>query len=267
MGALDDLHARVDDRMSRSAFEDAVTAVRERFHDLLDEEACALYVVAREGRLEPTDEDELRPGREVTLEGIVHTVHDLRRFKRGDGTEGRVLNVDVSTDRGLVRLVFWDDDASDQRSLQTGERVRIQDGFVKDGRYGLEVHLGRHGRLERLGEDDGPAIERGRTSAPGSRPTRDISGVLEDREATRTFTRDGGETGFVASVTVEADGDRREVTLWDEAVRQIQRVPLGQPVELRALEERDGELHSTSRTEIRAPDADETISLDAFTDA
>lgn len=298
---VDDLHAQVADRLDADAFGARVAAVRDEFGDLLDDRAAAMLLVAREGRLE-VDEAALVPGRMVTVEGVVQAVHDLRTFQRSDGSRGRVLNVDVKPaddGRGPVRVVFWDDDADAWADLRSGSRVRLEGGRVKDGRYGTEVHLGRGGRFERVGAgppeatgapdgpsrgaagqagatwrdpDDPPGVTRGKDTIPGlerrtpGRSERlDLAGVLRDRQATRTFQRKDGGTGFVTTVVVEeagggsggsgdATGATREVTLWDDACRDVQRVPVGARVALRDLVERGGELHSTDGTEVLAPD-------------
>lgn len=258
----DDPFTLVSDRYDRDAFEEEVAAVQEAFHGLLDDEAAAMVVAAREGRLEAEPDDAILPGREVTFDATVDDVHEVHTFQRDDG-QGRVLNVDVDRGGDTVRLVFWDDDAETYRDLRAGEQVRIEQGFVKEGRYGIEVHLGDRGRLVREGRTPMPdGAERGPAATGGSAPTRDLVGTLEEREPTRTFQRDG-EVGFVADVTLDTGEAEQVVTLWDDAVRRIQEIPIGRPVALRDLAERDGELHSTDGTEVEGP-ADGAVSLDAF---
>lgn len=295
-----DLHAQVEDLHDRAAFEAEVRRVHAEFDGLLDATACAMLVVAREGRFEPTEG--LVPGREVAVEGVVESVRDLHTFAKRGGGRGSVLNVDVGTDElGTVRVVLWDDDAEAWAELRPGSRVRLTGGRVKEGRFGTEVHLGRGGRFERTGagppdaqdgkgsqatlpplDTDPPGVTRGKDTIPGlEERTRDLVGVLRDREATRTFSRRDGATGFMATVTVaEADGagggdggadagPAREVTLWDDAVRAVQRVPLGARVALKGLVARGGELHSTEETEVVALDGtagDGATTLDSFMD-
>lgn len=252
----------VADRYDRDAFEAEVAAVQAAFHDLLDEEAAAMVVAAREGRLEAEPDDAILPGREVTFDATVDDVQKVHTFQRDDG-QGKVLNVDVARDDDVVRLVFWDDDAERYRDLREGEQVRIEDGFVKEGRYGIEVHLGDRGRLVREGRTPMPdGAKRGPAPTGDAAATRDLVGTLEAREPTRTFRRDG-DVGFVADVTLDTGEATCTVTLWDDAVRRIQEIPIGRPVALRGLAERDGELHSTDATEVEGP-ADGAVSLDAF---
>lgn len=263
MGSTDDPYDLVADRYDRDAFEAEVETVRDDFHGLLDDRAAAMLVAAREGRLEAEPDDAILPGREVTFDATVETVHELRTFQR-DGGQGKVLNVDVDRDGETVRLVFWDDDAERYRDLRSGEQVRIEEGFVKEGRYGIEVHLGDRGRLVREGRTPMPeGSERGPAATGERAPTRDLVGTLEDRDPTRTFRRDGGDLGFVTEVVLDTGEEERTVTLWDDAVRRIQEIPIGRPVALRDLAERDGELHSTDGTEVEGP-GDGAVSLDAF---
>lgn len=262
MGDLGAYHELLADRYDPGEFEDEVASVQEAFFGLLDEEAAAMYVAAREGRLEPRPEDEILAGRTVSFDAEVRRVQDVRTFEKGDG-EGKVLNVVVDTGEETLRLVFWDEDATRYASLGAGEQVHVEDGFVKDGRYGLEVHIDQGGELIRQKGSMPDDAEVG-PAGDVSRATRsDLTGVLEDRSPTRTFERDSGDVGFVADVIVETDEKTVEVTLWDEAVRQIQEIPLGDPVEIEGLRRQDGKLHSTEDTQVVSPGSG-SVSLDAF---
>lgn len=81
-----------------------------------------------------------------------------------------------------------------------------------------------------------------------------VRATVRGVQPTRPFRRRDGTTGFVANVEVEDASGRASVTLWDEAVRAVQKCPPGTEVELTDLvaKEHQGrlELHSTRATRV-----------------
>lgn len=287
-GPLAEAHALVEDRLDADAFLDEVRNVRRAFFDLLDDRAAALYVCAREGGLDPDDQDRFLPGTEVTFQADVRSVRGPRTFTRSGGRTGCVLDAElwVEEEDRAVRFVLWDDDAEAHADLAPDDRVRLEQAWVRDGRFGPEVHLGRHGTLERLGATAGdadgaaaaqaggpPGPPAGDTDGDGDdgEGTVDLAGVLRALEPTRTYERDDGATGFVTTIEVEParpDGQggprgQTAVTLWNEAVRAVQGIRPGDRVELFGLVRRDGTLHAVDPGGVKAPDG-RSPPLDAF---
>lgn len=268
-GELAELHGLLADRYDAEAFLSEVESVRDDFFGLLDGAAAGLYVAVREGRLDPDDQDRFLPGTEVTFHAEVRSVNGPRSFDRSNGATGRILDAELSVldeDR-TIRLVLWDDDADGHADLAAGETVHLKEAYVRDGRYGPEVHLGRRGVLERAAGPDGAGAADKKEpvtppTADDGAPVRDLAGTLRRLAPTRTFARDGGGTGFVATAKIEVtdggdggtDEDIHEVTLWDEAVRAVQGVAPGDPIRLEGLVERDGALHATAAAQVRTSD-------------
>ncbi len=90
---------------------------------------------------------DLYEGGEALLRVKVEEIEGEKEFTRKDGGQGRVANLIVSDDSGNCRLVLWDDEADLVASgtVKVGSTIRIIDGYVRRGRYGIEVATGKWG--------------------------------------------------------------------------------------------------------------------------
>lgn len=233
---------------------------------------------------------ELRGRDEASVVVEVAQVHAPREFQKENGV-GRVVNVDVRDATGTARLVLWGRDSRhvEEGDLRAGARVKIVNARVKDSTWGLELHATPWTKFEVEGALD-PAkrkllmdtradfdpLENRATGAVATPPAQafldvgeplggfaPVARLTRDRPAvdvrarlvvlgpTRTFERKDGSIGFVANATLEDASGRAQLVCWDEAVRDVRRVPVGTEVTVRdaQVREKDGrlELH-TSRS-------------------
>lgn len=147
----EELYARVQDLLSPEEFEARVQSESEAWDGLLEEEAAALLVVDELGRNEVAfgHVGDLYEGGEALLRVRVKEVGPVREFTRRDGTEGRVVNLTVGDATGTTRLVLWDEevDLVTTGAVREGQELRVVDGHVRRGPYGLEVVTGKWGVL------------------------------------------------------------------------------------------------------------------------
>ncbi len=144
-------YEKAKDLLSREEFEARVRTKREEWGDLADEDAAARLVLDQLGRGELNVEAirDLREGMEVTLRARVDAITPVREFHRQDGSEGRVVNLDISDGTGRCRLVLWDDDVAlvDKGRVKVGSTLRLLDCFVRATRFGTEVSRGKFGAV------------------------------------------------------------------------------------------------------------------------
>ena len=142
---------RAKDLLTKEAFESRVHGKVEEWGGLLDEDAAARLVLDELGRGAANFQSvrELREGMEVTLRVRVDAVGPIRGFNRQDGSEGRVVNLDVSDETGRCRLTLWDEDVAlaDKARIKAGSVLRLLDCFVKVTRFGTEVSRGKFGAV------------------------------------------------------------------------------------------------------------------------
>lgn len=151
MARKDELFRRVDDVLTEEAFDARIQEEVEAWGGLLDEDAAALLVVDKLGRNEIAfgRVEDLYEGGEALLQVQVDEVGPIREFERRDGSVGRVTNLKVSDGTGAVRLVLWDEevDLVAAGEVALGTPLRVVDGYVRRGPYGLEVVTGKWGVL------------------------------------------------------------------------------------------------------------------------
>jgi ssDNA-binding replication factor A large subunit len=103
----------------------------------LEEERCAIFDV------EWSDLGALKEGDFVSVRGEVVSKRGPRRFRRRDGSAGKVLNLTIFDGAAMAILVLWDDLAEDQGNTGVGDTVALLHGQVKVNRGALEVHSRR----------------------------------------------------------------------------------------------------------------------------
>lgn len=102
----------------------------------------------------------------VDLTAEIARITPINDFEREDGSKGKVCNVILKDDTGRCVLTLWDDTTQCIDELETGDTVRIEDGYSKvasdycQSRLGcdVEVRLGDEGTLLRNSGDEWAAI-------------------------------------------------------------------------------------------------------------
>ncbi|MGC8849655.1 MAG: hypothetical protein ACP5QI_04195, partial [Candidatus Bathyarchaeia archaeon] len=143
--------------LTREEVERLIEEEKARASGLLTDEAAAQILAARMGvsrageRMEPRLRIcDLTPGLgDVSLSGRIIHLFPPRRFKRGDGREGKVLRVLLGDKTGTANLVLWDEmaDRASAMRLYPGKMIRVLHGYTRERRGGVEIHVGRRGEV------------------------------------------------------------------------------------------------------------------------
>lgn len=96
---------------------------------------------------------DLRPSRVATVEGTISELDAVREIVTREGTTKKVRNGKLRDATGEIALVFW---GSEVDLTQSGDRVRIVEGWVSDFRGRPQISLGRTGKLEKLSPGSSP---------------------------------------------------------------------------------------------------------------
>jgi len=146
-----DPYSKVSDLLSREEFEEKVRKKMLDWNNLIDQDAATLLVLDELGRNEVEYDkiSEATEGLEVTLRAKVESISPIREFLRKDGSQGSVVNLEISDGTGRCRLVLWDEDVELTRKgrISPGDTVRIIDGYVKRTDFGIEISKGRWGTI------------------------------------------------------------------------------------------------------------------------
>jgi replication factor A1 len=248
----DEVYGDVKDIMSPGEFTRAIHERVSEYNHLIDEDTIALLLADEWGRNKQGHciIADLKPSMECTVEGDIIYKGEERQFTRKNGTLGKVLNLTITDGTGSCGLVLWDKDVELAQSASLGlkSKVKIINGYVKEGRNGLELNVGRWSVLKILKESQGETIQ------PLPSPETTIQGYIEALEPTRVFFKDSGDIGFVTTLLLVNDEGDHCITLWDEKVKDIQRFKKGDSIRIEqiSLRNRNGstELHVNGQSTI-----------------
>lgn len=249
----DQLYQQIEDIKSKEEFEKEIDKIQKEYDELLDDDTTALLIVDELGRNKQNISKitELESGMECTVFGNITKITQSRNFNRKNGSIGQVINLELTDDTGTCGLALWDKDVElvKNKTIQKGTNVKIINGYIKDGFNGLEINVGRWGFIE-IEPEDIPDLDKERPSE-----NRVIKGKLIEIEPTHAFFKDDGEFGFVTNIKLETKDDVKQITIWNEKVKEIQKLKQGDSVEIENIDIRqkngDEELHVNSKGVIK----------------
>ena len=142
---------RVRDHVPPEAFDAQVEATLAEWDRLLDRDAAAMLAVEKLGgsMASFTPLKEIEEGAEVNLRANVVGMSPVRTFARQDGTEGRVVNLELRDESGFCRMPLWDEDVArvEKGEIAMGKTIRAIDCYVRRTNFGLEVSRGKFGAV------------------------------------------------------------------------------------------------------------------------
>ncbi|MCK4365762.1 MAG: hypothetical protein KAW45_06900 [Thermoplasmatales archaeon] len=247
------LYQQIKDIKSKDEFEKEIKQLQKEYDELFDEDTAALLIVDQLGRNKQNicKIKELEPRTECTVFGKIINISQLRNFTKKNGTKGRVINLELTDDTGKCGLALWDKDVElvKNESIQKGTNVKIINGYIKDGFNGIEINVGRWGLIE-IEPRDMPETKK-------EKPSEDslIKGKVIEIEPTRAFFKDDGEFGFVTNIKLEKENEVKQITIWGDKVKEIQKLKKGDNVVIEDIDVRQKngtkELHVNSKGVIK----------------
>jgi len=228
---INQLYNQIKDIKTEKEFEEEINKRQKEYDGLLDECTVALLIVDELGRNQQNISKikDLKPGTEATVFGKVVSIGESRSFNRKNGSNGKVINLELTDETGTCGLVLWDDDADliKNKTIKNGSNIKIINGYIKDGLNGLELNSGRWSIIE-VEPENMPVLKEEKTNS--SKQT--IKGKIIEIEPTRPFFKDSGEYGFVTNIKIRNNEGVKQLTFWDEKVKEIQRFKPGDQIEI-----------------------------------
>jgi len=224
-----ELHDLIADIKTKKEFEKEINRRYKTSDELIDKDTIAFLIVDELERNTQsiTNIANLAPNGDYTIVGKVISISNSKTFTRKNGSPGKVVNLEISDETGVCRLVLWngDIDSIKNKEICQGSVVKVINGYTKTGYTGeMEIHLGRWGVLEVQSTD---------VKSQEQHQPHEITGVLLGKAPTKAFFKDDGEFGFVTTITVKEHNGKKELTLWDRNVKDIQTCRIGETIMLR----------------------------------
>jgi replication factor A1 len=230
----DQLYQQIKDIKSKEEFKKEIQQLQNEYDQLLDDNTAALLIVDELGRNKQSISkiNMLEPGMECTVFGRVTNYNQSRNFNRKNGSTGQVINLELTDDTGTCRLALWNRDVElvKNKTIKIGTNVKIINGYIKNGFNGIEINVGRWGLIEIEPED---MIDLNKEKCLENKVIR---GKIFEIEPTRAFFKDNGEFGFVTDIKLETKEGIIQITVWDEKVKDIQKLKQGNSVEIEDID-------------------------------
>lgn len=237
-----ELYALIKHEQTKDEFEQHVTTIQNEFDGLLDDDAAAFLLVDKLGynNANVVQLSDIHPGQEATVQGIVTSIQPPRTFTRKNGRMGKVANLLISDDTGMLPIVFWNDDATkvETGEIQVNTPIKIINGYTKQGRNGVELHVGRWSTISI--ETEGPPQSNNPASKNMVQQVKEnvekIKGTILSISPTNVFFKKDETYGFVSKVHLKTTRGIQLVTVWDNQVKNLQNFDQGDTVEFTYLD-------------------------------
>ena len=79
----------------------------------------------------------------ITIEAVVTEKEEPRDINTRYGAT-RIANVKIEDETGNIKLVLWGDETD---KVKEGDKIRIENGFVKEWDGTLQLSVGKYGKL------------------------------------------------------------------------------------------------------------------------
>lgn len=232
-----ELYLKVKDLLSKKDYDDKIKKLKIEYDHLIDDNTIELLIVDELGRNKENicKINDLKNCIECTLIGKVIKISNTRNFNRKNGSDGKVVNIELSDETGSCNLVLWNKDVEliKTKKIKEGTNVKIINGYVKNGYKGLEINVGKYSLIEILEEDDLNI-----TKINNIKNENEIEGEIINIQPTRAFFKNNGEFGFVTNVILKSNIQKVEITVWDEKIKELKKYKIGDVLRIENIDKR-----------------------------
>ncbi|KXA93473.1 hypothetical protein AKJ64_00550, partial [candidate division MSBL1 archaeon SCGC-AAA259E17] len=171
----------------------------------------------------------------VDIIGKITAITTPRKFKRSNGSEGKVATLRLVDETGQIRVSLWGEIAEKTNELERGESIRLENASVREGRGNApELHLNTRSRIVRniphTEAKDLPKVEQKLLKIEEiepDMPVLDIAAKVRRTFPINEFSRDDGSKGRVMNVILADETGTIRASFWDDMVETGQKLSRG----------------------------------------
>jgi replication factor A1 len=171
---------------------------------------------------------------DVSVEGSLVAVFPMHTF--GGEKSGKVANLMLVDEYGLLRVVLWNDKAEivEMGQLQVGQNVRFLHGYTREDQYGkVELHLGIKSKIEIVDNSEAefqnsyPDVEKF-VSKIGEITNNTfnnvhLAGRVKEVLNSKAFTKGDGTEGKFLRFSLTDDSAEITVVVWNGKVDALEK--------------------------------------------
>lgn len=167
---------------------------------------------------------------DVTVAGKVLAVFPPKAFN--GKKSGKFASLIIADKTGILRVVLWNDETSliESGGVKAGHIMRISHGYTKEGRDGVELHVGKKSHIElnpqNIKTEDCPTVSRFTTKINKITKTDkkvNVAGVVEEVYSASIFARQDSSLGKVMRFTIADDTGKISVVAWNDKADEMEK--------------------------------------------
>ncbi len=226
--------------VSREQIEGRLTKEKKKTNGLISDEILLRMIAAEFGvQLSINGKSPLElsmtclvPGlNNVSVVGRVVAIYKPKTFT--GHKNGKFASFFIADKSRLLRVVFWNSKANllESGEVKVGEIVRVSHGYTKEGREGIELHVGEKSKIEAsppdLRESDFPTVNSFVTQIKKigqehKNKRVNIAGTLGRIFKISTFERQDSTIGKVMRLTLKDETGETSVVAWNEKADELE---------------------------------------------
>lgn len=215
---IEEYYKKLEGKLTRDEFKSKIEEKITYMNGLCDIKTAAMLVASELGVNEAVKIKDMAIDRSnVVFIAKVLSVSDIHEFSRDNDTIGRVVNLSLADDTGSIKAALWDEacDLVKIGDIKPGQTLKVK-GYIKEGKNGLEVNVGRGGGIEHIDKEVSVNLKPIKINeVKNGMNALNVVAKIIDMGTVRTFQRKDGMAGKVRNITIGDDTGKIRLTLWD----------------------------------------------------
>jgi replication factor A1 len=187
--------------------------------------------------------------RKTNVKGVIQTIYPMTSFQRHNGTQGKVIRMELKDETGHIPVVFWNERAEDMALAKEGMLLLLMNAKVKKSQNeSLELHVDNFANVELMNHVEN--LLRIADLKEGMRVPF-IEGTVATKSMFREVTTRKGEKIPVVSFELKDDTGKVWVSAWRKHAEKAESLPVDAKVGLKDVYVRRGfgdQLEITTRS-------------------
>jgi len=174
----------------------------------------------------------------VSIKGLIIDVSTLHEFSRENGSKGKVRNITITDNTGIIRIVLWDDKTQLVNEDDINKLFTIFNGFTRKGRFEeIEIHCGKQTQIDvKEGEIDYLKqfiVEFSNIHDLSEEETEvNIKGIITELGSIQEIETKDKELVNLLNFKIEDNTADIRITCWRENVDKLQGLSVGDTIEI-----------------------------------
>ena len=174
----------------------------------------------------------------ISTKGLIININPMHEFSRENESKGKVRDITISDNTGIIRVVLWDDKTQLINEDDVNKVISILNGFTRKGRYtDIEIHCGNQTRMAVESIDSNSENQYQFDFSNIKDITDDmneahIQGIVSDLGPIQDIKTKEDEIIQLRNLRVEDQSGTIRITCWRENIAKISDVSVGEGIEI-----------------------------------